>query len=322
MSVSGKNSTALFKDQYSVGKILGRGGFATVKLCTEKATGKQYACKVMQLPSPAKPGSKDTSNDSTREDVFYEINVLCGLIHPNVTVLKEYFEEGNLVYLVMELVKGGELLEALMDKGFYSEEDTRNCFKQLLEGIEYLHSKNVAHRDLKLENLLLTEQGKIDNIKIADFGLSKQQEAAMETICGSPQYVAPEILTAQQGVKYGKEVDLWSAGVILFMLLSGYPPFYDENEPMLFRKIQKAHFEFDDPVWEEVSDQAKNLIAQLLTADPRTRLTATQALAHPWVGAKAKNVLLKGTMNNIKKDITRISSTATFNLPDIGKLAV
>eukprot|EP00959_Pyramimonas_sp_CCMP1952_P090391 1892322-Pyramimonas_sp.AAC.1 len=247
MSVSGKNSTALFKDQYSVGKILGRGGFATVKLCTEKATGKQYACKVMQLPSPAKPGSKDTSNDSTREDVFYEINVLCGLIHPNVTVLKEYFEEGNLVYLVMELVKGGELLEALMDKGFYSEEDTRNCFKQLLEGIEYLHSKNVAHRDLKLENLLLTEQGKIDNIKIADFGLSKQQEAAMETICGSPQYVAPEILTAQQGVKYGKEVDLWSAGVILFMLLSGYPPFYDENEPMLFRKIQKAHFEFDDP---------------------------------------------------------------------------
>jgi len=292
-----------------------------VKLCTEKLTGRQYACKVMHLPSPTKAGGA-ASNDSSREDIFYEINVLCGLKHVNVTVLKEYFEEGNQVYLVMELVKGGELLEALMDKGYYSEEDTRNCFKQLLEGIEYLHSKNVAHRDLKLENLLLTEKGKIDNIKIADFGLSKQQEAAMETICGSPQYVAPEILTAQQGVKYGKEVDLWSAGVILFMLLSGYPPFYDENEPMLFRKIQKAHFEFDDPVWEEVSDEAKNLITQLLTADPRERLTATRALAHPWVNAKAKNVLLKGTMNNIKKDLARMSSTASMNMPDVQKLAI
>jgi calcium/calmodulin-dependent protein kinase I len=170
-----------------------------------------------------------------------------------------------------------------LEKGNYSERDAKACMKQLLKGIEYLHSRNIAHRDLKLENLLLMKKNDISRVKIVDFGLAKRAaESHLETICGTPQYVAPEVIQGVPGNKYDPKVDMWSAGVIMFILLGGYPPFYDEHEPRLFQKIRRGLFSFDDPVWNDVSGTAKDLIKKLLVVAPAERLSAAQALAHEW----------------------------------------
>ncbi|KAF6261155.1 kinase-like domain-containing protein [Scenedesmus sp. NREL 46B-D3] len=252
------------KDAYKLGKTLGTGGFAIVKLATDRKTGEQFAVKIMTLP-PA--GVEPGDNENTREDIFKEIDILCGLNHENVVYLKEYFEEGNKVYLITELVTGGELLEAVLQRGSYSEGEARLAFVQLLRGIQYLHSKHAAA------------------VKIADFGLAKQSADAMSTVCGTPQYVAPEVIQGTSGTVYGPAVDMWSSGVVLFILLGGYPPFWSENEPALFEQIRRGKFSFDDPVWDVISHSAKDLITKLLAVHPNQRLTAAQCLDHPWVTA-------------------------------------
>ncbi|GAB4813322.1 hypothetical protein N2152v2_000368 [Parachlorella kessleri] len=274
------------RDVYKMGKTLGTGGFSVVKLVTHRTSGEKYACKVMSLPAP---GATATANDNTREDIFKEIDILIGLEHDNVIFLKEYFEEGNKVYLIMELLQGGELLDAVLEKGHYSEDDARTCFLQIMRGIMYLHSMGIVHRDLKLENLLLVEPKDISRIKIADFGLAKNaMAAALTTVCGTPQYVAPEVIKGGRGTKYGPACDLWSMGVILFILLGGYPPFYDESEPRLFDKIRKGKYDFNDKVWDPISSEAKDLIRSLLVVDPDKRLTTKQVMEHPWIKAGEK----------------------------------
>ncbi|KAG2488991.1 hypothetical protein HYH03_012431 [Edaphochlamys debaryana] len=268
------------RDVYKLGKTLGTGGFSVVKLATDRATGVEYACKIMALPPV---GQEVGENENTREDIFKEIDLLCGMNHENVIFLKEYFEEGNKVYLITELLTGGELLEAVLKRGSYTEAEARLCFVQVLRGIEYLHSKNVVHRDLKLENLLLAKQDDISLVKIADFGLAKHAVNGMQTICGTPQYVAPEVIVGAKGHVYGPGVDMWSAGVVLYILLGGYPPFWSDSEPQLFDMIRKGKYSFADPVWNKVSDAAKELIRKLLVVDPTKRLTATEALQHQFI---------------------------------------
>ncbi|KXZ52376.1 hypothetical protein GPECTOR_9g420 [Gonium pectorale] len=255
-------------------------GFSVVKLAADRATGVEYACKIMALPPV---GQEVGENENTREDIFKEIDLLCGMNHENVIFLKEYFEEGNKVYLITELLTGGELLEAVLKRGSYSEAEARLCFVQVLRGIEYLHSKNVVHRDLKLENLLLAKQDDISLVKIADFGLAKHAVNGMQTICGTPQYVAPEVIVGAKGHVYGPGVDMWSAGVVLYILLGGYPPFWSDSEPQLFDMIRKGKYSFGDPVWNKVSESAKDLIRKLLVVDPTKRLSATEALQHQFI---------------------------------------
>lgn len=286
--VTGKQRAGSLREVYKVGKTLGTGGFSVVKTVTDRGTGQQFACKIMSLPPPGKSVS---DNESTRADIFKEIDILIALRHPNIVNMKEYFEENNKVYLIMELLEGGELLDAVIDKGHYSEEDARTCFVQLINAIQYLHSKGIVHRDLKLENLLLSRRKDISAIKLADFGLAKRfgGAAALSTVCGTPQYVAPEIIKGGPATEYGPECDLWSAGVILFILLGGYPPFYDESEPRLFEKIRRGTYDFDDSVWDLISNEAKDLIKTLLVVDASKRLTCEQVLSHPWVTAAARD---------------------------------
>ncbi|KAJ3059902.1 hypothetical protein HDU98_004082 [Podochytrium sp. JEL0797] len=211
-----------------------------------------------------------------------EIQILARVRHENIVQLYEMFAIENKIYLVMEIVTGGELFDEIVKRGKYSETDTARIVHKILGAVEYLHSNDIAHRDLKPENLLLSEKSVNAKVMISDFGLSKilNDETAMKTACGTPGYVAPEVLRKRG---YGKEVDLWSIGVIAYILLVGYPPFYDQNNAVLFRLIMAGKYEFDRPWWDTVSDDAKDFIRKLLVLDPKQRFTARQALAHPFV---------------------------------------
>ncbi|PSC74088.1 CAMK CAMK1 kinase [Micractinium conductrix] len=297
---------------YEMGPTLGEGGFSKVKLVTQRATGKQYACKVIPLP---RPGKKVNEHLSDRGAIMKEIDALLDLEHPNVVELEEYFVERNKVFLIMELLRGGELLEAVLQQGHYSEADARTIFRQLVQCLQYLHAKGVVHRDVKLDNLLLVEPGDIAHVKIADFGFAKKLHGgrldSMKTVCGTPEYIAPEIIEKlmtphdkplRHGQSYGPPCDLWSAGIVLYMLLAGLPPFHDASEPRLLRAIMQGKYSLADPVWEEVSAEAKDLIKKLLVVAPSKRLTCEQVLEHPWMAA----VPARGTERQLTKTRSRM----------------
>eukprot|EP00210_Caulerpa_lentillifera_P007239 g6926.t1 len=294
------------KDNYKLGRILGTGGFSAVKLATERRTLQQYACKIMTLPDQDETVE---DHENSRGDIFKEIEILCFAEHENVMFLKEFYIEGDKVYLITELLSGGELLDAVLQRGNYSEADACSCFRQLLKGIAYLHSKGIVHRDLKLENLMLASQDDIATIRIVDFGLAKRLSHGvnrMATVCGTPQYVAPEIIQGNsERPGYSKSVDLWSAGVILFILLGGYPPFDDENESVMFEQIKRGMFTFNDPVWDNISVSAKNLIRRLLTVNPDVRLTAEECLEHDWFSICLPETPLTTTTANLKMNYER-----------------
>jgi len=211
-----------------------------------------------------------------------EIDIMKKVNHKNVLSLIEIFETANQLALVMELVTGGELFFKIVARGSYSEKDAAGIVRQIVNGVQYLHKLEIAHRDLKPENLLCAGDDNDMIIKIADFGLSKifAGGQVMETSCGTPDYAAPEVLT---GTTYDKSVDLWSIGVITYVLLCGYPPFYAQSQPGLFEKIINAEYNFPDPEWSYISDTAKDFIKNLLVLDPGKRLTAEQALKHPFL---------------------------------------
>ncbi|GMH39142.1 hypothetical protein BSKO_07040 [Bryopsis sp. KO-2023] len=308
------------RDFYKIGRTLGTGAFAVVKLCTERGTNQQYACKIMNLPQH---GEEVDESENSREDVFKEIEILCALGHKNVMCLKEFFLDTTKVFLITELLTGGEVLDAVLERGTYSEADAKLCFIQLLEGISYLHSQGIIHRDLKLENLLLTTKDDITNIKIVDFGLAKLASApgkCMDTVCGTPQYVAPEVIQSAEGAAYDERVDLWSAGVILFILLGGYPPFHDESEAVMFKLIRKGKFSFNQSVWKNISACAKDLICGLLKANPAQRATAKEALNHEWITGDVSSQPLEATRENLKKTYQKKFRKAVNVIVTINKM--
>ena len=196
--------------------------------------------------------------------------------------LFETFDEGAEIYIVTELVEGGELFDRIVSKTSYNEREARDLIKLLLDTLAYMHQKGVVHRDLKPENLLLCSESDDSAIKIADFGFAKRvtELSSHETACGTPGYVAPEIL---RGDPYGTEVDIWSMGVICYVLLAGYPPFYDEDQKKLFKKIKEGRYYFHDEYWSATSPEAIDMIKQMLCVDQSKRWTADQLLRHPWI---------------------------------------
>jgi len=270
-SASGKS----FNELYRLGKTLGEGAFSVVKEGSQKQSGQSYAIKIV------------TKSKLTQEDEVAlkdEIGVLKELKHPHIIRLYDVFDEAQYYYLVTERMMGGELFDRIVAKSFYNEKEARDVCKILFEAMNYCHSRKVAHRDLKPENLLLLSESNDSEIKIADFGFAKKcpTSKCLTTQCGTPGYVAPEIL---EGVQYDTKADMWSLGVITYILLGGYPPFIEQNQRDLFRKIRKGQYEFHVEYWGQVSQEAKDLISSMLTVDPEERISAEQALRNPWITA-------------------------------------
>ncbi|XP_033213576.1 calcium/calmodulin-dependent protein kinase type 1 isoform X2 [Belonocnema kinseyi] len=283
-------------EKYTLKELLGTGAFSEVRLAESKdKPGQMFAVKI--IDKKALKGKEDSLEN--------EIKVLRRLKHPNIVQLLETFEDKHKVYLVMELVTGGELFDRIVEKGSYTEKDASGLIRQVLEAVDYMHEQGVVHRDLKPENLLYYSPDEDSKIMISDFGLSKMEDSGiMATACGTPGYVAPEVLAQKP---YGKAVDVWSIGVISYILLCGYPPFYDENDANLFAQILKGEFEFDSPYWDDISDSAKDFIHRLMCVNVEERYTCKQALAHPWIsGNAASNKNIHGTVSEqLKKNFAK-----------------
>ncbi|KAL6439754.1 hypothetical protein ACFW04_004061 [Cataglyphis niger] len=308
------------EDKYILTDLLGTGAFSEVRLAESKEKpGQMFAVKI--IDKKALKGKEDSLENeikvlrrfsesatpqsgggSLRSDSSGEKR---WLTHPNIVQLLETFEDKHKVYLVMELVTGGELFDRIVEKGSYTEKDASGLIRQVLEAVDYMHEQGVVHRDLKPENLLYYSSDEDSKIMISDFGLSKMEDSGiMATACGTPGYVAPEVLAQKP---YGKAVDVWSIGVISYILLCGYPPFYDENDANLFAQILKGEFEFDSPYWDDISDSAKDFIRKLMCVNVEERYSCKQALAHPWIsGNAASNKNIHGTVSEqLKKNFAK-----------------
>lgn len=262
------------KQHYTLGKELGRGQFGITYLCTENSTGKSYACKSIL--------KRKLARQSDRDDVKREIQIMQHLSgQPNIVEIKGAYEDRYSVHLVMELCAGLELFDRIIAKGRYSERDAAEIFRGIANVVHICHFMGVVHRDLKPENFLFASKDETAMLKAADFGLSVfiEEGKVYRDLVGSAYYVAPEVLSRH----YGKEIDVWSAGVILYILLSGVPPFWAETEKGIFDAILEGDIDFESKPWPSISSTAKDLIRRMLTQDPKKRITAAQVLDHPWL---------------------------------------
>ncbi|KAI9118762.1 hypothetical protein K1719_010207 [Acacia pycnantha] len=269
-----QTNTGNIKEFYILGRKLGQGQFGTTFLCVEKATGREYACKSMAKRKLV------TAEDV--EDVRREIQIMHHLAgHPNVISIKGAYEDAVAVHVVMELCAGGELFDRIIQHGHYTERKAANLIRTIVGVVEACHSLGVMHRDLKPENFLFVNQQEDSPLKTIDFGLSVffKPGDVFTDVVGSPYYVAPEVLRK----RYGPEADVWSAGVILYILLSGVPPFWAESEDGIFKEVLHGHLDFLSDPWPSISESAKDLVRKMLVRDPRRRLTAHQVLCHPWI---------------------------------------
>ncbi|XP_043929307.1 serine/threonine-protein kinase DCLK1 isoform X2 [Protopterus annectens] len=264
---------ASIAERYKVGRIIGDGNFAFVKECIERSTGREYALKIINK-------SKCRGKEHMIQN---EVSILRRVKHPNIVLLIEEMDTPTELYLVMELVKGGDLFDAITSTNKYTERDASGMLYNLTSAIKYLHSLNIVHRDIKPENLLVYEhQDGSKSLKLGDFGLATIVDGPLYTVCGTPTYVAPEII-AETG--YGLKVDIWAAGVITYILLCGFPPFRGsgDDQEVLFDQIMLGRVDFPSPYWDNVSESAKELITMMLQVDVNQRFSALQVLEHPWV---------------------------------------
>lgn len=290
-------------DFYDVpGEVLGTGHFSKVKLGTDKKTGEKVAIKIIIKPSGSKINMLKT-----------EVDILTKADHPNIVKLHKVIDTPEILYLVMELLTGGELFDRIIAKGHYSEADARELTVTMLKAVAYLHSQGIAHRDLKPENILLKDTSENAVIKITDFGLSKifggdaASEVVMKTACGTPGYVAPEVL---QHEAYSSQVDLWSIGVIVYILLCGFPPFYGDNDNQMFRKIKAGQYKFLAPYWDPISKEAKDFVSKLLVVNHKERMDCEAALQHKWIApTMAKEVSTSNLFANRKGEAKGGSET-------------
>ncbi|XP_046455384.1 calcium/calmodulin-dependent protein kinase type II alpha chain isoform X3 [Daphnia pulex] len=286
------NATTRFSDNYELKEELGKGAFSIVRRCVQKSTGLEFAAKIINT-------KKLSARDFQKLE--REARICRKLQHPNIATHEPYgghwrgkgdqallrlhdsIQEESFHYLVFDLVTGGELFEDIVAREFYSEADASHCIQQILESVNHCHQNGVVHRDLKPENLLLASKAKGAAVKLADFGLAIEVQGEQQAwfgFAGTPGYLSPEVLKKEP---YGKPVDIWACGVILYILLVGYPPFWDEDQHRLYAQIKAGAYDYPSPEWDTVTPEAKNLINQMLTVNPAKRITAAEALKHPWI---------------------------------------
>uniref|UniRef100_A0A7N8YL06 Serine/threonine-protein kinase DCLK2 n=1 Tax=Mastacembelus armatus TaxID=205130 RepID=A0A7N8YL06_9TELE len=288
LAVNGNLPASTISEKYKVGKVIGDGNFAVVKECVEKSTGKEFALKII-----------DKAKCSGKEHLIEnEVAVLRKVKHPNIIMLIEEVDTPSELYLVMELVKGGDLFDAITSSAKYTERDASIMVYNLAGALKYLHSMKIVHRDIKPENLLVCScPDGTKSLKLGDFGLATVVDGPLYTVCGTPTYVAPEII-AESG--YGLKVDIWAAGVITYILLCGFPPFRSDNNRQedLFDQILLGRLDFPSPYWDNITDSAKELIGKMLKVNTGARYTAQDVLSHPWV---TDDVIGE---NNMKMEVT------------------
>ncbi|KJE92025.1 checkpoint and tumor suppressor protein 2 [Capsaspora owczarzaki ATCC 30864] len=270
--------------RFGLRKVLGRGASGEVKLAVDRATGEQFAVKII-------PKSK-ANTPKQKESVLSEGRILSTISHPSIIRVFDMFETPNTFYIVLELVNGGELFDLIVKESKFKDAEAKFLFRQMLLAVKLLHDNDIAHRDLKPENILITQVDDDTLIKLSDFGLAKlvgdANQFRMQTLCGTPNYLAPEVLIGAGQKAYSNVVDMWSLGVILFICLCGYPPFSEEiTTHTLHEQITKGILNFIPEYWKNVSPDAVDLIKQLIQVDPSKRLTAAAALEHPWLQDEA-----------------------------------
>lgn len=274
-SIQGTNRS--FHTAYALGEQVGSGATATVHIATHKRGGKRNEEVAVKCIDRTKFSKKET------ESLLKEVEYLRMCSHPHIITFHDFFDnEKEKYFLVVEMIRGGELFDRISEKTVYTEKNARDLIMKLLDVLSHLNDRGIVHRDLKPENLLLKRKDDDSDFVLIDFGFAEKCEGRNLTHqCGTPNYVAPEILAKR---RYGVEVDIWSVGVIAYILLGGYPPFYSEtnDNDELFRKISDADYKFDPEWWRPISPNAKDLIRKLLVVDQNTRLTAAQALRHEW----------------------------------------
>uniref|UniRef100_A0A8C1VPB7 CaM kinase-like vesicle-associated protein n=1 Tax=Cyprinus carpio TaxID=7962 RepID=A0A8C1VPB7_CYPCA len=296
------NSPSEVTDKYDLGQVVKSEEFCEIFRAKDKNTLKMYTCKKFLK----KDGRK------VRKAAKNEILILKMVKHHNILQLVDVFETRKEYFLFLELATGREVFDWILDQGYYSERDTSNVIRQVLEAVAYLHSLHIVHRNLKLENLVYYNRLKNSKIVISDFHLAKLENGLIKEPCGTPEYLAPEVVGRQ---RYGRPVDCWAIGVIMYILLSGNPPFYDETEDddydnhdkNLFRKILSGDYEFDSPYWDDISDSAKSLVACLMEVEQDQRVTAQEAINHEWISGNAasdKNIK-DGVCAQIEKNFAK-----------------
>uniref|UniRef100_A0A8C1D7R5 CaM kinase-like vesicle-associated protein n=2 Tax=Cyprinus carpio TaxID=7962 RepID=A0A8C1D7R5_CYPCA len=307
------NSPTEITDKYDLGQIVKSEEFCEIFRAKDKNTLKMYTCKKFLK----KDGRK------VRKAAKNEILILKMVKHPNILQLVDVYETRKEYYLFLELATGREVFDWILDQGYYSERDTSNVIRQVMEAVAYLHSLKIVHRNLKLENLVYYNRLKHSKIVISDFHLAKLENGLIKEPCGTPEYLAPEVVGRQ---RYGRAVDCWALGVIMYILLSGNPPFYDEtddddyenHDKNLFRKILAGDYEFDSPYWDEISDSAKNLVSRLMEVDQDQRLTAQEAINHEWISGNAASD--KNIKENVCAQIEKNFAKAKWKKLSLAKL--
>ncbi|KAJ1994951.1 Calmodulin-dependent protein kinase cmk2 [Coemansia spiralis] len=285
------------KQYYTFGRVLGSGTFGEVRLATFNPDGREVAIKVIKKSA--------LSGDATM--VIKEINIVHHLHHPHIVKLLDWFESKDKYYLVFQLCTGGELFQKICDLGHFTEEDAAKLIRCGFDSIAYLHKYNIVHRDIKPENFIFLDKSHDAPLMLADFGIARimrSDDEILNTMCGSIGYAAPEILLRQG---HSKPVDIWSMGVVTFSTLSGYSPFWKYESPnSLMAAMQSDNVEFDERYWWGISDHAKDFIRRCLRTDPHDRMTAEEALQHPWLSGeyKATRDLLPSVIENFNARAT------------------
>jgi serine/threonine protein kinase len=274
-----------FTEVYELGQKIHRGSAGVVMKCYSREHKTPFAVKIIKR-SP-----------KTDEAVLQEVSIMNQLEHPNLVNVLDFFEEEDNYYIVMELMAGGDVFDRILDMNNYTEKDARDLFMVLLEAVEYMHKNGVAHRDIKPQNIFLASKDSNCRIKIGDFGFAKKVHTpkSLTSRCGTPSYVAPEILKNQP---YDQSCDMWSAGVVLYVMLCGYTPFSDENQEKMFERIKLGSLTFDPNDWSHVSTEAKDLITRLVDTNVDHRLTANQALQSRWIMGLSDKQLSSRNLSN------------------------